>query len=153
MTRLFLGVVAPVAIALLTLVAVPAASWAAVDYPGNQSLHQPAQLMAPDPQTQIAIYPKPDAGLRRVGYGISGDAVTILERIGGHQSVAWNRIRFEQPPHAEGWVQAEFVSLAGATASTPDAQSPDRGDRYLGGRPLQPGRQRRSPAYSQQTQY
>ncbi len=102
-----LAVVA-LATALGILVISPAPSWAA-DYSGNQSVDQPASLMALEPNAKIAVYLRPEAK-SRVGYGVNGDAITVLEKVSDNQSVAWNHIRFDNPSHAEGWVQEEFIS-------------------------------------------
>lgn len=147
------------AIALMALVLWPAASWAA-GYQGNQSnqaIQQPARLVAPEPDAKIAIYPQPDTRKRRIGYGMGGDAVTVLEQVGSNQGVTWHRIRFDNDAAndaaAEGWVQGAFLLLQ--TASEPSrqgAQTADSGNRYLGGQ-AQSSYQNRSPSSSQQTQY
>ena len=99
-------------VALAIALTSPAPSWAA-DYPGNQAIDQPASLVAPEPDAKITIYLRPEASKSRIGYGANGDAVTVLEKVSDNQSVTWNHIRFDNPPHAEGWVQEEFTLLKG----------------------------------------
>ena len=119
----------------LTLVTAPAASWAA-DSSGNQALNRAVVLVAPEPDTKISVYLQPEANKSRAGYGINGDAVTILEQVSDNQSVTWNHIRFDNPPYAEGWVQAEFVS-PGAAATPNQSQSTSSSNAYLGNRQSQ----------------
>ncbi|MGB3135239.1 MAG: hypothetical protein WBB18_00420, partial [Nodosilinea sp.] len=88
----------------------PPSSWAA-NRSGNQSIDQPASLVAPEPDAKITVYRRPETSRNRVGYGMGGDAVTVLEQVSDNQSVTWNHIRFDNPSHAEGWVQEEFISL------------------------------------------
>ncbi|MEO0536993.1 MAG: hypothetical protein AAF215_24430 [Cyanobacteria bacterium P01_A01_bin.123] len=153
--RRLLSVVALAAIALMTLVSYPTASWAA-DYQGNQAINQPARLVSPEPETEIAIYPKPEPRQRRIGYGIGGDRVTVLEQVGSNQGTTWNHIRFDAPPYAEGWVQEEFVSFQAADSANPGQQvanpTANRGDRYLGDRQSSSDSQGRAQPYSQQDQ-
>lgn len=141
------------AIALLTLVIPPATSWAA-DYPGNQAINQPATLVGPEPDTPIAIYPKPATRPGPVGYGISGDGVTVIEQVGSNQGITWDAVRFDNPPYAEGWVQAEFVSMpTAASQSNPSQQNPAQRDRYLGNQPSRSNPPGQSQSYAQQKQY
>ncbi len=130
-------------VALTMVVMLPATGWAA-DYQGNQSIDRPASLVAPEPDVEIAVYPQPDAGQRRVGYGANGDAVTILEQVSDNQSTTWNHIRFDNPPYAEGWVQAEFVLIADANGQS---QQTAEGNRYLGNRQFKS--EQKSPFNSQ----
>lgn len=92
------------------LVALPTPGWAANNQ-GNQALQQPATLIAPKPSDKISIYPQPDRRKRRIGYGMGGDAVTILEQVGSNQGVAWHHIRVDAPPYTDGWVQEKFLLL------------------------------------------
>lgn len=141
-----LSLVLLAAIALTITINPPA--WA--DYQGNQA-RKPAALVAPEPDTKISIYPNPETGQSQVGFGKSGDAVTVLEQIGSNQNTTWNRVRFDSPPYAEGWVQDEFVSLQSSkTQVNKLQQSGQQGDRYLGSQSLT--QQNRSQTYSQQNQ-
>jgi hypothetical protein len=142
------------AIALAVLVLTPAPGWAA-PYQPNQAIQQPASLIAPKPEAKISIYPEPGTQQRRIGYGKSGDAVTVIERVGGNQGIIWNHIRFEASPYAEGWVQDQFLSFPGAERSKPQNQRTNQGDRYLGNlSPQSPSPvQHRDSFSSQRNQY
>jgi hypothetical protein len=104
---------------------------------GNQALTQPAVLFAPDLDTKINVYPKPTLDLPRIGYGLGGDRVTVLEQIGTNEGDTWNHVRFDTPPNTEGWVQGNFISF---TDLDPRAnignqqQISGRGEVYLGSR-------------------
>jgi hypothetical protein len=137
------------AIALLTLTFSPAA-WAA--NAGNQAIDQPATLIGPEPDTQISIYPKPATRPGPMGYGISGDGVTVLEQVGSNQGITWDAVRFNNPPYTQGWVQAEFVSLPTAASQMP-AKRQAQPNRYLGNQPSASDPQQQSQSYSQQKQY
>ncbi len=95
----------------------------------NQSIEQPAILISSEPNAKIAIYLRPEEGKNRVGYGIDGDAVTVVEQVSDNQSKLWHHIRFDNPPYAEGWVPESSISLKSA-----DIQKQQRADsdRYLG---------------------
>lgn len=134
------------------LVTSPAASWAAdasAYQSSNQSIGQAASLIAPEPDQKITIYQRPEAK-SKAGYGVNGDAVTVLERVSDNQSMTWNHIRFDNPPYAEGWVQETFTHLQ--TANTQDQNRQTMGgDRYLGNQPA-PSNQQNSQqrqSYSQ----
>ncbi|MGD1905484.1 MAG: hypothetical protein ACFB0C_05740 [Leptolyngbyaceae cyanobacterium] len=137
-------------LAIALLILAPGASLAAGA--GNQAIDQPTTLIGPEPETQIAIYPKPATRPGPLGYGISGDSVTVLEQVGSNQGITWDAVRFNNPPYAQGWVQAEFVSLptAAETGSNQKAQP----NRYLGNQQPQSKSQSGSQQqYSQQNQY
>ena len=138
------------ALILVMLIAIPAPGWAARQA-SNQAINQSASLVAPEPDAKITIYLRPDANRQRVGYGVNGDTVTVLEQVSDNQSVIWNHVRFDDAAEAEGWVQAEFLSLAAAdgpgqnqsqSQQMSDGNSPltSTGTRYLGNQ--------RSPANS-----
>jgi len=125
------------ALILVMLIAVPSPSWAA-GQPGNQAVNQSASLVAPEPDAKITIYRRPEANRQRIGYGVNGDTVMVLEQVSDNQSVIWNHVRFDDASAAEGWVQAEFLSLA-ATDSGQGQKTADgngsftsTGSRYLG---------------------
>lgn len=119
--RRLLSVLILAVVALGTLVVLPVPSWAA-DYSGNQSIDRPASLVAPEPDAKIAVYLRPEAK-SRVGYGVNGDAVTVLEKVSDNQSVTWNHIRFDNSSQAEGWVQEEFMSSKADTPGQTPGQS------------------------------
>jgi hypothetical protein len=76
----------------------------------NQDINQPAMLIAPNPEFQIDVYPKPGTEKRRIGYGMSGDGVTVIEQVGSNEGYMWDYVRFDRPPHLEGWIREEFVA-------------------------------------------
>ena len=144
------------ALMFMMLIAVPAASWAAIQS-NNQDINQSASLVAPEPDAKITIYLRPEANRQRAGYGVNGDAVTILEQVSDNQSVVWNHIRFDDAAAAEGWVQAEFLSLAAADVPGQDQQLSEgkgsfasTGARYLGNQ-RSPSSQSPSSQQSQQS--
>ncbi|MGB3294570.1 MAG: hypothetical protein WBB01_16420 [Phormidesmis sp.] len=127
------------------------AAWAAdysVNQVGNQALEQAASLVAPQRDEKIAVYRRPEAGKSRAGYGVNGDAVTILEQVSDNQSVTWNHIRFDNPPYAEGWVQETFIDLKTADTQNRGDQNA-AGDGYLGNQQPQFNRHSQRQSYSQ----
>lgn len=152
LTSRLLSVVTVFAIALaLTLTALPSNSWAA-GASGNQALNRPAVLVAPEPDVEIAVYLRPETGKKRVGYGVNGDSVTVLEQVGDNQSTTWNHIRFANPPYAEGWVQEEFVSQSAAATPNQSQAVTAESNPYLGNRQSQTNQQSRLSQQSQQSQ-
>ncbi|MGP1386572.1 MAG: SH3 domain-containing protein [Thainema sp.] len=119
----------------------------------NQAIHQPASLVAPDPEMEINIYPKPDTRTARVGFGLSGDPVTVLEQVGSNSGTTWNRIQFEGATEAAGWVQLDYLSLQ---SSDQQGQSNPASGGYLGNRSSQQAQQSRQQSsfqrYRQQDQ-
>ncbi len=146
--RRFLSLVLLIAIAVTLVINPPA--WA-TDYQGNQA-QKTATLFAPEPDTKISIYASPQIDQRRTGFGKTGDAVTVLEQIGSNQDTVWNRIRFDNPPYAEGWVQEQYVALESARkqGSQSQQQGDNQGDRHLGKQSAT--QQNRPQAYAQQNQ-
>ncbi|MBD2460953.1 hypothetical protein H6G89_07840 [Oscillatoria sp. FACHB-1407] len=112
--------VAVLAIASL-LIFMSSPSALASDSFSNQAMHQSALLIAPDPDAQINVYPRPDTRKRRVGYGMSGDRVTVLEQVGSNEGLTWNRVEFEAAPHLKGWVREDFIRLR-QSSDRPDSQ-------------------------------
>lgn len=106
----------------------------------NQAIHQSASLVAPDPDMEINIYPKPDTWTARVGFGLSGDPVTVLEQVGSNNGTTWNRIQFEGATEAAGWVQLDYLSLQ---SSDQQGQSNQASGGYLGNRSSQQAQQSR----------
>lgn len=110
------AVVLPIFILTLMLsviLAIPTFSWAA-NASSNQALNQSASLLAPEPDAKITVYLQPEVNDDSAGYGVNGDAVTVLEQVSDNQSMIWNHVRFDNPPYAEGWVQEAFLALEAA---------------------------------------
>lgn len=132
------AVIKLVAIAAVILFTLPTPLGSAAGNQSNQALNQAALLVAPDePNRQINIYPKPDAHARRLGHGLNGDRVTILEQVGSNEGYTWNYVQLDTPPHLEGWVQQQFISLqsnpSGLTEQ-PNQEHEDWGNDYFGKR-------------------
>jgi len=103
-------------------------------YQGNQAMGISASLVAPDPDMEIDIYPQPNTRKPRIGYGINGDPVVVLEQTGSNTGTTWNRIQFEGAEDAEGWVQLEYLSIQISTQQDQGYQSNANPDRYMGNR-------------------
>ncbi|MEM8612669.1 MAG: hypothetical protein AAGF93_11670 [Cyanobacteria bacterium P01_H01_bin.105] len=117
---------------LIPLIALPSSGWAA-DTQGNQAIQQSATLRASKPDQKIAIYPQPSTRKRRIGYGINGDAVIVLETVGSNKGIIWDHIRFDNPPYANGWVQEEFLMRQTPTDKNQSVFHQSSGNQYLGG--------------------
>lgn len=109
------------AIALLLLIT-PLPTLAAGNQ-SNQDLHQPAMLIAPDRDFQISVYAKPEPHQQRIGYGMGGDRVTVLEQVGSNEGYAWNFVQFDRDANLAGWIQDNYVSLAPNETPQPQSQS------------------------------
>ena len=107
----------------------------------NQDLNQSATLVAPEKNFQIDIYAQPNAQQqKRIGYGISGDRVTLLQQIGSNTGKTWNLVRFENPPYAKGWVSQEYLSVQNAQ----NFSQTDRHNGYFGSQKKQKDRAEKS---------
>lgn len=117
----------------------PTLAYAQADgaYLGNQSMQIPASLIAPDADMKIAIYPQPNTRQPRIGYGLNGDPVIVVEQTGSNDGTTWNRVQFEGSPDAEGWVQMEYLSIQPAESPPSTSQANGQPDRYLGNRGAQ----------------
>jgi len=78
--------------------------------PSNQSLNQPSVLVAPEPDFEINVYSKPRTDKKRIGYGLGGDRVTVLERVGSNEGYTWNYVQFSSSPTLKGWIREDFVT-------------------------------------------
>ncbi len=76
----------------------------------NQSLNQPSVLVAPEPSFKINVYPQPGIEKRRVGYGLGGDRVTVLEQVGSNEGSIWKHVQFADSSKLKGWIREEFVA-------------------------------------------
>ncbi|MEO0517870.1 MAG: hypothetical protein AAF171_11295 [Cyanobacteria bacterium P01_A01_bin.116] len=93
-------------------------SWVA-DLQGSQFTEQPAVLVGPRENSAIALYIRPAPNQQPVGYGMSGDAVTITDQFGDYlmeddPSATWSHIRLEKPPYTEGWLRGRFLLMPSA---------------------------------------
>jgi hypothetical protein len=98
---------------------------------GNSGNDRRAALSADSPNFEISVYPQPDTKLDRLGYGLAGDEVTILEQMARNRGFSWYRVRFENPSSTEGWIEGKYLTFLNS-----DRNGSDRGasERYLGNR-------------------
>ncbi|MGD1865934.1 MAG: hypothetical protein ACFB0D_15395 [Phormidesmis sp.] len=77
---------------------------------------QPATLVSPREGSAIPLYIRPAPNQQPVGYGISGDSVTITDQFGDYlmeddPSATWSHIRLNNAPYTEGWLRGRFLSM------------------------------------------
>ncbi|WP_416674602.1 SH3 domain-containing protein [Egbenema bharatensis] len=120
----------------------------------NQDLNQPALLFSADSNHEISIYPKPDLHPHRIGYGMSGDRVTILEQTGSNEGKTWSYIRLDKPPYQKGWVREDNISVQVDTHQefTRSQGSPSLPQRDYRSDRFDSGDQQSSNQYQQQKQ-
>ncbi|EKQ67713.1 hypothetical protein OsccyDRAFT_4001 [Leptolyngbyaceae cyanobacterium JSC-12] len=96
---------------------------------------------------------------QKVGYGLAGDRVTVLEQVGSNEGYFWNYVRFDNTPNAEGWIRTDYLSFqlsANQTQGMPTRrqtyQTSSQSQNYLGDRQStdQGTSSYRQSAYSQQ---
>lgn len=110
----------------------------------NQDINQPATLISPEPSFKINIYPQPNLDSQRIGYGLGGDPVMILEQVGSNNNDdLWDLVRFENAAKIEGWVRQKYVSVAGDLLS-PQVKSTSDGSLDSGRSVNSEPRQKRS---------
>lgn len=76
----------------------------------NQSLNQPSVLVSPEPSFKINVYPQPGIEKHRVGYGLGGDRVTVLEQVGSNEGDIWKHVQFTGSSQLKGWIREEFIA-------------------------------------------
>ena len=77
---------------------------------------QVATLVAQQADTQINLRSQPTTQAGEQGYGLVGDAVTLLKSAQGEGGVTWYYVQFASSG-AEGWVRGDFVDTAVTTAT------------------------------------
>ncbi len=92
------------------------------DLQASQFTEHPAILVGPRENFAIALYIRPAPNQQPVGYGMSGDAVTVTDQFGDYlmeddPSATWSHIRLEKPPYTEGWLRGRFLSMSPADSS------------------------------------
>ncbi len=88
---------------------------------GAQAVDQPATLVGSKAKAPIPLYLRPAPNQPNVGYGISGDPVTVMEQLASFlpeadPTTAWNHVRLRQEPYTEGWVQGKFLAFSTAVS-------------------------------------
>lgn len=134
-TRQILQTIVATTIAVLALFVLPSASVFATGNQSNQAINRSALLVAPELHAQISIYLGPDTHNLRIGYGFSGDHVTVLEQVGSNEGDTWNHIQLKTP-HLEGWVKQDSISFQenpshSVLTRTPDQRRGNSNDYYL----------------------
>ena len=93
-----------------------------------QFAERAATLVGPRDNYAIPFYIRPAPNQQPVGYGMSGDAVTVTDQFGDYlmeddPSATWSHIRLEKAPYTEGWLRGRFLSMQTEDSST-EANSP-----------------------------
>ena len=65
-------------------------------------------LKADDPDSRINLRSKPTTKSKALGYGLTGDGVEIIG-CSSEFGDTWLEVKFIRPPHATGWVRADFI--------------------------------------------
>lgn len=115
MLRNLLSVVLFGILTLTATITAPATSWAN-GLQDTQFQEQPATLVGPRTDSAVALYIRPAPNQQPVGYGMSGDPVTVTDQFGDYlmeddPSATWSHIRLEKPPYTEGWLRGKFLSM------------------------------------------
>lgn len=92
----------------------------------NQAMNRSALLVSPDRKAKINIYARPDRHQRRIGFGISGDRVIVLEQVGSNEGDTWNHIRLSNTSSLEGWVRQDFLLFQDSGQPSGDRASDNR---------------------------
>ncbi|MEO1621538.1 MAG: hypothetical protein AAFU53_10975 [Cyanobacteria bacterium J06632_3] len=117
-------------IVIATLLAQPTMGWATGLQTG-QFQERSATLIGPREDAPIALYIRPAPNQQPVGYGISGDPVTVFDQFGDFlmeddPSATWSHIRLEKAPYTEGWLRGRFLSIQPeAPSADPSASAAD----------------------------
>jgi hypothetical protein len=112
-----------IALVVLVLLTGPIAPLMASNNQSNQAMDRPAILISPEPSFEIGVYPKPSSSPKRIGFGLGGDRLTLIEQVGSNEGDTWDYVRFENPKQIEGWVKDEFVALQEGDRFVPKVQN------------------------------
>lgn len=141
-----------VAVAIVIILITIPLSTLAEGNQSNQGMHQPAQLIGPNPNFEIRVYAHPGLEQKRIGYGVSGDRVTVLEQVGSNEGYTWNYIQFEPDSTVKGWVREDFIAFQDPSSRPPSIQNfSNQNSSYLGNQ--QRNQSDQGQGYSQQQQY
>lgn len=99
-----------------------------INQSNNQDLYLPAILTAPERSFHIKIYAQPNIVNFRneLGYGLAGDRVTLIEKVGSNNDQSWYLVKFNHPPKPKGWINGNYISL-----SSPEIAS-EGVEKYIG---------------------
>lgn len=81
---------------------------------------QSATLKAVQADAQINLRSQPTTQSSDKGYGLVGDAVTLLRSAQGEGDYTWYYVTFETSA-AEGWIRGDFIEVNGASAASQGA--------------------------------
>lgn len=70
-----------------------------------------------DRNVEINVRSQPTRNSRRLGYGLAGDRVTIIDRMIGVDGYLWYRVRFSRSGRM-GWIPASSLDLPNSDAAT-----------------------------------
>ena len=101
-------------------------------HPNHQGSDRLGTLTAPSPNFEISLYPKPDPKLERLGYGLAGDRVTILQQMASNPKLSWYRVKFNNSPDVEGWIKGDYLIFINQENNS-SLSIPNK-NRYLGDR-------------------
>lgn len=82
-----------------------------------------AVLTATDPNSQINLRETPSPSGKRLGYGLVGDRVGIIEKKTGDDGSTWYLVKFPRSG-AQGWIREDFVTLNGTSQPPEVSPSP-----------------------------
>ena len=82
-----------------------------------------AVLTATDPNSQINLRETPSLSGKRLGYGLVGDRVGIIEKKTGDDGSTWYLVKFPRSG-AQGWIREDFVTLNGTSQPPEVSPSP-----------------------------
>ena len=73
-----------------------------------------AVLTASNPKSRVNLRATPEATGKRLGYGLAGDQVQVLDKTTGTDGKTWYKVRFIRS-NASGWIRGDLVKLAGTS--------------------------------------
>ena len=116
----FRKVVIGVAIAFSVLLLLAPPSFAS-SFSDSGGVEQAAVFVDLNGEQSIPIYLRPAPNQPTVGYGVSGNPVTVLDQVGDYLAfddpqATWCHIRIEVKPYLEGWTQAKYLEIFESSA-------------------------------------
>ena len=71
---------------------------------------QNAIIRSSNPNARINLRYAPTTNSQKLGYGLVGDGVTVLEQTYGRDGYTWYKVQFPRSK-AIGWIRGDFISL------------------------------------------